>query len=135
MKKEVKCYRCGKVYDLSRKNIQETISCSHCHQQMHIDIKTDRRCRIMRYLLIGFISLVVVYGFSLLTSNSMLVVFMAFVFAILIGTYSERLCLLIVNLIFGLNYVEYHEIQKSKKELRKERLQKNKKKGFFNKRA
>ncbi len=135
MKKEVKCYRCGKVYDLSRKNIQETISCSHCHQQMHIDTKTERRCRIMRYLLIAFISLAVVYGSNVLTNNSLLVMFTAFILAILIGTYSERLCLLIVNLIFGLNYVEYHEIQKSKKELRKERLQKNKKKGLFNKRA
>ena len=50
MKNTVKCYRCGKEYD--HKLVKEFISCSHCHQQMKIDEKSEKRYSFMRYVFV-----------------------------------------------------------------------------------
>lgn len=128
MKKEIKCYRCGKVYDLSVKNVEEVISCGHCHQQMRINKKASRRLIILRYLIMFLICLLIVVVLNKFTDNMILPMFISLLVMMLIANYIDPFCLKIVYLIFGLEYEEYHEIKKSKKEIRKENIKKNKKK-------
>ena len=134
MKKEVKCYRCGKVYDLNRKTIEEVISCGHCHQTMRITKKSRNKFNIIRFLFILILSSVVTLLVYSLESTYKILILLAFLMIIILAAdKADRGCLILTYYLFGLEYEEYHEIKKTKKELRKEVLAKNNKKKKRNK--
>ena len=120
MKSVVKCYRCGKEYDLNSKNIKEIISCSHCHQQMRFTEKTRKHFRLVRYFFVLFICLFLAFGMSLVTQNNYIVLLVMMGVAMIIALYSDKWCMVLTDRIFGLNYEEYHPEKISKKQQRKE---------------
>ncbi len=129
MKSVVKCYRCGKEYDLDNRNIKEIISCSHCHQQMKFTEKTRKRFRLVRYFFVLLICLMLAFGMSLVTQNNYIVLLVMMFAAMGIAGFSDRWCMVLTDRIFSLEYEEYHPEKPSKKQLRKERS--TKKKGLF----
>ena len=52
MKNNVKCYRCGKEYEFTYKNVSEIISCSHCHHQMCFTKETKKHLKLIRYIFV-----------------------------------------------------------------------------------
>ncbi|MBO7698022.1 MAG: hypothetical protein J6S38_03175 [Erysipelotrichaceae bacterium] len=129
MKEPVKCYRCGKEYDLSGKNLKEIISCSHCHQTMRISERSQKRFKVIRYLFVLILCMILAFGMSFATQGTLLILIAVMSLAMLVANYSDRLCLRLTDMIFGLEYEEYHEKQYTKKEIRKQKA--NKKKGLF----
>ncbi|MBO7675899.1 MAG: hypothetical protein J6S49_00055 [Erysipelotrichaceae bacterium] len=129
MKESVKCYRCGKEYDLSGKNLKEIISCSHCHQTMRISERSQKRFKVIRYLFVLILCMILAFGMSFATQGTLLILIAVMSLAMLLANYSDRLCLRLTDMIFGLEYEEYHEKQYTKKEIRKQKA--NKKKGLF----
>ena len=132
MKSVVKCYRCGKEYDLNSRNIKEIISCSHCHQQMRFTEKTRKHFHVVRYFFVLIICIALAFGMSLVTKNNYIMLLAMMGIAMLIAGVSDNWCMLLTDRIFGLQYEEYHEEKISKKQQRKERETK-KKKGLFSK--
>ncbi len=131
MKKTVKCYRCGKEYDLDPRKVKEIISCSHCHQQMKFTKKTATRFQIVRYLFVLSVCVVIAFGMNMVSKDNYLILLGTLAVAMGVSLYSDQLCLNLTGLIFGLEYEEYHEEKKTKKEIRKERSKP--KKGLFQK--
>ncbi|MBO7676950.1 MAG: hypothetical protein J6S49_05510 [Erysipelotrichaceae bacterium] len=129
MREAVKCYRCGKEFDLSGKNLKEIISCGHCHHTMKISEKSEKRYKIVRYLFMLAIGLVLALGLSFATQGTCLILIAVMSVAMLVASYADHFCLMLTDKIFGLEYEEYHEKQYTKKEIRKQRA--NKKKGLF----
>lgn len=129
MTKDVKCYRCGKEIDLSGKNVREIVSCSHCHQKMKISEKSQKRFRLMRYLFVFAICMILAFGMSYASQGTLVILIVVMSLGILAANYSDHFCLMLTNMIFGLEYEEYHEKQLSKKEIRKQKTEK--KKGLF----
>ena len=129
MKEPVKCYRCGKEYDLSGKNLKEIISCSHCHQTMRISERSQKRFKVIRYLFVLILCMILAFGMSFATQGTLLILIAVMSLAMLVANYSDRLCLRLTDMIFGLEYEEYHEKQYTQKEIRKQKA--NKKKGLF----
>lgn len=121
MKSVVKCYRCGKEYDLDSKNIKEIISCSHCHQQMRFTEKTRKHFRLVRYFFVLFICIGLAFGMSLVTKNNYVVLLTLMGVAMLIANFADKWCMLLTDMIFGLQYEEYHPEKISKKQQRKEK--------------
>lgn len=135
MKKEINCYRCGKTYDLNYKNVSEIISCSHCHQQMKVNKKSEGRIRLMRYLFVFLICLIFAGGTYYLIDDKLLVLVIVLTAGLLLANIADKVCIVLTYWLFGLEYEEYHEEKKTKKEIRKENIDKNKKKekNFFKK--
>ena len=131
MKNHIKCYHCGKERELGYKEIREVLSCDHCHQKMRIDQKTQKHFRIMRYLFVLVICLVIAFCMSRASASSYLVLLAVMSAALILSLYSDRLCLILTAMTFGVHYEEYHPAVKTNKELRKERKQP--KKGLFRK--
>ena len=133
MKKETKCYRCGKIHEINYKNVSEIISCSHCHQQMKITKKSEKRVRFMRYAFVFLVCLVFAIGTYRFTKDNMIILLVVLTAGLLLANVADKVCLVLTYWIFGLEYEEYHEEKRSKKEIRKENIEKNKKKenGFF----
>ncbi len=125
-KEAVRCYHCGKIYDLSKDTIREVISCSHCHRSMKLDRKSERRFNIVRYFLVLFISMNVIVLLTLLLKNTLLVMLASFALAMLLTSSTEHLCLRITHSLFGLTYEEYHpeEIERLEKEEDRQREKK-----------
>ena len=94
MKNNIKCYQCGKEYDIETKNVKEIISCGHCHKQMRIDDRSKKKFRLVRYLFV------------------------------LLICYADKWCLILTDMIFGLTYEKYEPVKMTKKEIRKSRTQK-----------
>ena len=128
MKNQVKCYRCGKIYDLKASQVREIISCDHCHQKMKISAKTEKRFRIMRYLVIFLFCLLLAFLMNILSVSNYFAIIIILFLALLLADYADHACLLLTDFFFGLEYEEYHEVKKTKKEIRKEREAKEKKK-------
>ena len=131
MKNTVKCYRCGKEYDLNPRKVKEVISYSHCHQQMKFTKKTATRFQIVRYLFVLVICIIIAFGINLVSNDNYLVLLATLAVAMGVSLYADQLCLNLTGMIFGLEYEEYHEEKKTKKEIRKERSKP--KKGLFRK--
>ena len=131
MKNNVKCYRCGKEYEFTYKNVSEIISCSHCHQQMCFTKETKKHLKLIRYIFVFLICLAIAFGMRREKKNDYVVMLATMMVAMLIALYSDQLCMYLTMKIFGLEYEEYHPEKKTKKEIRKERNQP--KKGLFRK--
>lgn len=131
MKNNVKCYRCGKEYEFTYKNVSEIISCNHCHQQMCFTKETKKHLKLIRYIFVFLICLAIAFGMSRVSKNDYVVMLGTMMVAMLIALYSDRICMYLTMKIFGLEYEEYHPEKKTKKEIRKERNQP--KKGLFRK--
>ncbi len=129
MKNRVKCYHCGKERELGYKDIREVLSCDHCHQKMRIDTKTQKHFRIMRYLFVLLICIVIAFCMTKASANNYLILLVVMTVALIISLYSDRLCLALTAMTFGVSYEEYHPVIKTNKELRKEKKQP--KKGLF----
>ena len=129
MREAIKCYRCGKEYDLSGKDLKEIISCSHCHQKMRITQDSQKRFRIVRYFFVLAVCLVLAFGLSFASQGTFLILIAVMSLAVLLASYSDHVCLILTDRIFGLDYEEYHEPQFTKKEIRNQKTQK--KKGLF----
>ena len=130
MKKTVKCYRCGKEYD--SKDRKEMISCSHCHQQMKITAKTESHFRFMRYLFVLAVCLAIAFAINLFTNNNYLALIATMAVAMLMANFADSWCLKLTEMIFGLEYEEYHTVKMSNKDRIRMEGQK-KKKGLFRK--
>lgn len=131
MKNNIKCYRCGREYEFTYKNVSEIISCSHCHQQMRFTTETQKHLKLIRYIFVFLICLAIAFGMSRVSKNDYVVMLGTMMVAMLIALYSDRICMYLTMKIFGLEYEEYHPEKKTKKEIRKERNQP--KKGLFRK--
>lgn len=129
MKKPVKCYQCGKQYELKASEAKEIISCSHCHKQMHIDEASKKKFRLVRYLFVLVICLLIALGMNMVTNNNYTILLVTLMIAMIFANYSDKWCLILTDMIFGLSYEEYVPVKYSKKEIRKMRSQK--KKGLF----
>ena len=126
----VKCYRCGKEYD--PKDHKEIISCSHCHQQMKINERSQKRFRIVRYGFVLTICLAIAFTMSVTVGTNYLSLLVMLGIAMLLANVADKWCLKLTDLIFGLEYEEYHPVKISNKDRIKMENQK-KKKGLFKK--
>ena len=129
MKSIIKCYRCGKDYDLKYKDVKEVISCSHCHQKMRFDAKTKRHFKIVRYLVVLIVCLGMAYGMSLVSQNNYVMLLVSVAAGVVFAGYSDQACTRIVDRTFGISYEEYHPQTVSRKQQRK--ADSKKKKGLF----
>lgn len=108
MKKEVKCYKCGKVYQIDRWHPKKLLECSHCHANMAIDYSTQRLFKYVRILIVTIIVAILMYGCSRLGNiTSYIAMIITVSIAIVITQFSDQICLIIVNQIFGLKYEMY----------------------------
>ena len=130
MKEKVKCYRCGKEYD--GQDVKTIISCSHCHQQMKITEKSEKRYRLMRYLFVLCICLVIAFCMTGVTANNYIALFVTLCVAMLLANFADDWCLKLTDMFFGLEYEEYHPVRMSNKDRIRMESQ-NKKKGLFRK--
>lgn len=128
MKETIKCYRCGKEYD--RKDLKEIISCSHCHKQMKINEKSQKRFRIVRYMFVLAVCLVIAFGMNMATGNNYLGLLVTLGIAMLLANFSDRWCLKLTDVLFGLEYEEYTPVKISNKDRIKMENQKKKKELF-----
>lgn len=128
MKNEIKCYKCGKIHEIAYKDLKETISCSHCHQQMRINERSEKKYKLVRYIFIFVICLFLAFLLNIFSVNYFLMLFVILSLMLVFAQYADKVCLILTDMIFGLQYEEYHPVVKSKKEIRKERDAKDKKK-------
>ena len=131
MTKTVKCARCGKELVLEGKQIQETVSCDHCHLQMRISEKSQKQFRNVRYFFVFLICIIISLGMHAFTQNNYLILLVMLGIVLLLSNYSDHWCLLLTDKIFSLKYEEYHPVELTKKEKRKQNQQKKQKKGLF----
>lgn len=130
MKETIKCYRCGKEYD--RKDLKEIISCAHCHKQMKINEKSQKRFRIVRYMFVLAVCLVIAFCMNMATGNNYLALLVTLGIAMLLASFSDSWCFKLTDVLFGLEYEEYTPVKVSNKDRIKMENQK-KKKGLFRK--
>ena len=125
-KEAVRCYHCGKIYDLNKDTIAEVISCSHCHRSMKLDKRSDRRYNAVRYFIVLFVCMNIVVLLMYLLKNTTLVMIASFGCAVLLTSFTEKFCLRLTNSLFGLTYEEYHpeEIEKLEREQDREKEKK-----------
>lgn len=128
MKEIIRCYRCGKEYD--RKDLKEIISCGHCHKQMKINEKSEKRFKIVRYMFVLSICLVIAFFMNMATGNNLLGLLITLAIAMIMANSSDKWCLKLTDMIFGLQYEEYTPVKISNKDRIKMENQ-NKKKGLF----
>ena len=106
--KKVSCYRCGKEYPLTYKNIAQVIECAHCHGKMVLDDQSQRKVKYVRYF---FVAIIVVALMLLvkkfMSMENVLYLFIVVSIAIVIALVADKLCLYLASVIFKLNYVEY----------------------------
>lgn len=129
MKKTLKCARCGKEFDERVVGSKEIISCDHCHLQMKIDEKSQKRFRMVRYFFVLLVCIIIAFGMSMATTSSYIILLGVMSIALLIANFSDSWCLKLTNLIFGLTYEEYHPVKISNKDRLKQEYKK--KKGLF----
>lgn len=117
--KEVRCYRCGNVVKIDKKNVGEFISCGHCHAQMKIDKKSKFRFYATQF---GCIA-IFVFGLAFLETiafgknqNFMLTIIIVMAGTIMMVAMEKQFYWL-AHRMFGLNYEEYHEkpVERKKK--------------------
>lgn len=130
MKNTVRCYHCGNEY--SDKEVKEIISCGHCHKQMKINEKSEKRFRIVRYLFVLTICLVIAFCMNMATGNNFIGLLITLGIAMLLANSSDKWCLKLTDMVFGLEYEEYTPVKISNKDRIKMENQK-KKKGLFKK--
>ncbi len=117
---------------LGFREIKETISCSHCHQQMKISEKSQKHFRIVRYLFVLGICLLLAFSMNLVSTKNYIVFLATLVVAMMIASVSDRWCLILTEWIFRLEYEDYHPEKISNKD-RIKAESRNKKKGLFKK--
>ena len=93
--------------------------------------KTQTRFQIVRYLFVLAICIVIAFVINLVSNDNYLVLLATLAVAMGVSLYADQFCLNLTGAIFGLEYEEYHEEKKTKKEIRKERSKP--KKGLFRK--
>ena len=128
MKNNIKCYQCGKEYDIETKNVKEIISCGHCHKQMRIDDRSKKKFRLVSYLFVLLICLAIALSMNQATNNSLMILMVTLMIAMIFANYADKWCLILTDMIFGLTYEKYEPVKMTKKEIRKSRTQK---KGLF----
>lgn len=120
MKNRVKCFKCGKVEDITTKNASKVIVCPHCHSKMCIDYQTDRKFRYVSMALIMFFALCMLGSFTIIEKNhNYIPALIAMSFALAFTFFSDKVCLWITMKLFGLSYIEYIPMEKKKKEKKK----------------
>lgn len=131
MTKIVKCARCGKEMHFTGKQIQETVACDHCHQQMKISEKSGKRFRTVRYFFMLLVCIIIALGMHSVTQNNYLILLAMLSVVLLLANFSDHWCLLLTEKIFHLEYEAYQPVELSKKEKRKQIQKKKQKKGLF----
>lgn len=125
MTKNIKCYRCGKEYDLNYKDISEQIKCSHCNGIMSLDLNSQRKVRYIRYALVLVVALLMSFLVYQLNLNNLVIFGILTLVLLFTINYVDKFCLYLASLIFKLNYVEFHpeDIEKAnkKRQLEKEK--------------
>ena len=104
MKNEIKCYKCGKPYDLNYKTVSEYISCSHCHQQMKINERTEKKFRLVRYFFTFFICLILAFLMSFFSINYFLMIFIILSGMLVFAQFADQACLFLTDKIYGLEF-------------------------------
>ena len=115
MAKEVKCYKCGKVHDLTYKTVKQTIRCSHCNAHMTFDLRSIRKLKMMRYLFVVVIVVALMLGFNQVeTLDNYVTLILTCMGAMVFSLWSDRLCLYATYRFTNVNYVECHPEDKRK---------------------
>lgn len=108
MKKEVKCYKCGKVYKINKWHPKKLLECSHCHANMAINNSTQRLFKYVRIMMVTVIVAILMYACSKLGNlTSYIAMIITVSIAMVITQFSDQICLIIVDRVFGLNYEMY----------------------------
>ena len=116
-KNSVKCPRCGTEYDLTIDKVFKGVSCPHCNKKMMMDVKTKKRLKLFRYILVFGICIAVMFSvkdaLEKSTAFGLLLVMALLAVMYTVSQYADRLCGRILFYTFGFNYVEY--VQEEKK--------------------
>lgn len=107
MNKEVKCYKCGTTIPLKFKTMSVIISCPHCHKQMTYNLSTYKKLRIIRYFVVLFIALLLIFGMREFDKGNYLLLIVLISVSLSLAFVADRICLYLCNLIFGLQYEQY----------------------------
>lgn len=129
MTKTVRCARCGKELVLEGKQIKETVACDHCHQQMRIDERSQKRFKAVRYFFVLAICIIIAVGMRFITQNNYLTLLVMLSMGLVLANSADRLCLLLTEMVFHLEYEAYTPVKLSNKDKLKQ--EKSRKKGLF----
>ena len=129
MTKTVRCARCGKELVFEGKQIQEAGSCDHCHQQMRINEKSQKRFRTVRYFFVLSFCIIIAVGMRFFTQNNYLVLLVMLSMGLVLANFADHLCLLLTEKMFHLEYEAHQPVKLSNKDKLKQ--DRNKKKGLF----
>lgn len=115
MAKEIKCYRCGKVHELTSKNIDEIISCGHCHGQMILTKKSRFKAFALKYfLLLAFVFLVNIVLALIGVVNFTVMMILVVIIGISFTVFVEKPCVYLTYRYLGGDYEEYHPVDPRK---------------------
>lgn len=114
--REVKCYRCGNPIALDYRATGSTIHCRHCHGVMAITKKTENHFQFVKYLILMLMVILLVVGLGLLDVSYTALMLICIGATMLMTLYGDHFCLWVTNLLFGLDYVEYHPEQVAARE-------------------
>ena len=113
----VKCPRCGKENEVTIKNLNKVVECSHCHKKMCLDVKSQRKIKWVRYFIMLIIAIGFAYSMQSFTTGTtgylIIIGYLAFLF--LIMNFIDDWCLKLGFLLFDLTYMDidlYVEVRK-----------------------
>ena len=112
MTKIIKCSRCGN--DIKIEKTKQIVSCGHCNLKMKIDLKSQKRFKLVRYLFMLIICILIALGMNLVSKNNYVILLFTLMAALLLANYADRLCLILTDVIFGLTYEKYIEEDRKK---------------------
>ena len=104
--KKIKCYRCGKIHEVSEMKLRKSWECTHCHAVMVLEPATQRKLKYIRMLFVAVVVSLLMYGCSRLgTLTSYVALIVTCSIAIVITQFSDQLCLALTDKLFGLRYM------------------------------
>lgn len=116
MKNIAKCPRCGKEEKVTFKTVRQEVECSHCHKKMTIAKKNVIELTVFKYLFVLLIALLLVTILQIMKVQSIITYLLCvLVLSFLLASISDKVCLKIVYLLFGVEYIEKKEEKHERK--------------------
>ena len=112
MKSEVSCLRCHTRISVPDTKISRTLKCPHCNLRMKINARTQRLERRISIILVSAVGAVLFWGMKSFEKGNYMVLVFGLTLATSLIAFIDRICLWIVDRLYGLEYEEYHDKKK-----------------------
>ena len=113
---EVTCVRCHNRISMKYSEVSRYLKCPHCNQKMKINAVTQRREKRVSIVIVIIVAAVLFWGMKSFEKGNYYIMILGMTLATSLLVTVDKLCLMAVARLHGLEYEEYHSAEaKTKK--------------------